>query len=80
VNGELSHVGFRLSDQCLIGLIDLFKSITLPSGPEVTFDEIRQFRVSLVILSVIVIRAVDKYISSDMSSGIAMILGEHSCS
>jgi len=48
LNGELPHVSFRLSDQCLIGLIDLIKSINLPSGSEVTFDEIQQFRVSLI--------------------------------
>ena len=46
VSGELPSVSFRLSDVCLIGLIELVKSIKLPAAPEVTFDEIQQFRVS----------------------------------
>jgi len=45
VNGELTSVSFRLSDQCLIGLIDLFKSIKLPSAPEVTLDDVKLLRV-----------------------------------
>jgi len=49
VDGELPQVSFRLSDMCLIGLLELIKSIKLPAAPEVTFDEIQKFRVSLVI-------------------------------
>ena len=46
VNGELTQVSFRLSDQCLIGLLELVKSVNIPTRPEVTLDEIHQFRVS----------------------------------
>jgi len=49
VSGELTSVSFRLSDACLIGLIELVKSIKLPAAPEVTFEEIQQFRVSLFV-------------------------------
>jgi len=52
-------VNFRLSDQCLIGVIDLVKSIKLPTGPEMTFDEIQHFRVSPIHLSVMVINVAD---------------------
>ena len=50
VNGELPRVVFRLSDQCLIGLIDLVRSVQLPTGPQVTMDELQQFRVSQFVI------------------------------
>ena len=49
VRGDLPLVSFRLSDQCFIGLLDLVKSIQLPAGPEVGFDEVQQFRVSRIL-------------------------------
>jgi len=57
VSGELPSVNFRLSDITLIGVIGLVKSIKIPTGPEVTFHEIQQIRVSQShLLSVVSVR------------------------